>query len=159
MTSAAGQRIVAWLRSSSARTFVLYPLLVVAWELTLNRGHLRLEWPYLSVMAWGYTQYRLCGKYRIARGGGGPGMKNPPVRLVTTGPYGYTRNPMYLGHLVYLIGLGLSLRSLFAAVLTVATAVWFHFRVLRDEAGLVRRFGEAYAAYRGTVKRWIPGLF
>jgi Phospholipid methyltransferase len=159
MTSFGRQKIIARLKSSSARTFVWYPFIVVAWELALNKGRLQLEWLFLPIMAWGYLQYRLCGQYRIERGGGGPGMNTPPERLVTTGPFGYTRNPMYLGHIIFLVGFALSLHSLFGAALAVATAVWFQFRVLRDEDRLIRQFGEPYVAYQEKVKRWIPGIF
>ena len=84
-------------------------------------------------MAWGYLQYRLCGRYRIKHGGGGPSLETPPDRVVSTGPYAYTRNPMYLGHLIYLLGLSLTLRSWLGAVITVAVALWFHRRVIGDE--------------------------
>ena len=59
-------------------------------------------------MIWGYLQYRLCGKYRTTRGGGGPSPEVPAERLVSTGLYAYTRNPMYLGHLFGLSGLSFS---------------------------------------------------
>lgn len=152
-------RIIRRVKGTSSRTFVLYPLITVVWELFLNRGRLRLEPLFLPVMAWGYLQYRLCGRYRIKRGGGGPGMDTPPERLVTTGPFAYARNPMYSGQIIFLIGLALTLHSLFAALLTVATAIWFHFRVLRDERRLLERFGEPYTTYLGKTKRWVPGLF
>lgn len=152
-------RVLGRFKGSSSRTFILYPLITVVWELLLHRGELRLEPLFLPVMAWGYLQYRLCGLYRIKRGGGGPGMDTPPERLVTTGPFAYARNPMYLGHIIFLTGLALTLYSLFAALLAAATAIWFHFRVLRDEQRLTERFGEPYAAYLGRAKRWVPGLF
>jgi protein-S-isoprenylcysteine O-methyltransferase Ste14 len=158
MTSIINQ-VVRSLKGSSSRTFILYPLITVAWELFLNKGSLRFEPLFLPILVWGYLQYRLCGRYRIKRGGGGPGMDTPPERLVSTGPFAYMRNPMYLGHIIFLTGLALTLNSLFAALLTVATAVWFHFRVLRDEQRLVQRFGEPYVAYLGKAKRWLPGLF
>jgi phospholipid methyltransferase len=145
--------------STSFRTFFLYPVIVVAWELALNRGSLRLEPAFLPLLAWGYLQYRLVGRYRIRLGGGGPGMDTPPERLVTTGPFAWCRNPMYLGHVIFLVGLTLALRSELAAVITVATIVWFQFRVRRDERRLAERFGAPYAEYAGRVKRWIPGLF
>ncbi|HLQ25367.1 MAG TPA: isoprenylcysteine carboxylmethyltransferase family protein [Acidiferrobacterales bacterium] len=151
--------VVRRLRSTSFRTFVLYPILTLAWELLLNKGRLRLEPVFLPLMVWGYLQYRLCGQYRIKRGGGGPGLDTPPERLVTTGSFAYTRNPMYLGHIIFLTGLALTLNSLFAALLTVVTTVWFHFRVLGDERRLTQRFGQPYVAYLGKVKRWVPGLF
>jgi len=114
---------------------------------------------FLPLLVWGYLQYRLVGKYRIARGGGGPGMDAPPERLVATGPFAHCRNPMYLGHIIFLLGLTLSLQSVLAAIITVATAVWFQSRVRRDEKRLAQRFGQPYLDYCARVKRWIPGLF
>jgi protein-S-isoprenylcysteine O-methyltransferase Ste14 len=146
------------LGSTSFRTFLLYPVVVVARELALNRGTLRLEPAFLPLLAWGYLQYRLVGKYRIRRGGGGPGMDTPPERLVTSGPFAWCRNPMYLGHIIFLLGLTLSLRSELAAAITIATTVWFQFRVRRDERRLVERFGQPYLAYKARVRRWIPGV-
>ena len=147
------------LRRTPFRTFVLYPLLTVGWELLLNRGRLRLEPLFLPLMLWGYLQYRLCGLYRRKHGGGGPGLETPPERLVTTGIYAWTRNPMYLGHIIFLLGLTLSIRSLLAALITVATAIWFQLRVLGDEEKLAERLGEPYRSYHASVKRWIPGVF
>ncbi|MFQ5684121.1 MAG: methyltransferase family protein [Candidatus Binatia bacterium] len=141
------------------RTFFLYPLITLVWELALNKGNLWLEPLFLPLMLWGYLQYRLCGLYRIKHGGGGPGLQTPPERLVAIGPYAYSRNPMYLGHIIFLIGLTLTLKSLFAALITIVTAVWFHFRVLGDERSLVERLGQPYVDYLASVKRWLPGLF
>jgi len=95
----------------------------------------------------------------MKRGGGGPGPEKPPDRLVTTGPYAYTRNPMYLGHLIFLTGLTLTLGSLPALLITIGTALWFHFRVLDDEKKMAGRFGAPYIEYTSGVRRWIPGLF
>jgi hypothetical protein len=147
------------LGSTSFRTFLLYPVLVVAWELALHRGRLRLEPWFLPLLAWGYLQYRLVGNYRIRRGGGGPGMDTPPERLVTGGAFAFCRNPMYLGHIIFLAGLALALQSWLAAALAAGTAVWFQFRVRRDERRLEERFGEPYREYRARVKRWVPGWF
>jgi protein-S-isoprenylcysteine O-methyltransferase Ste14 len=152
-------RIAKQLGSTSFRTFFLYPVIVVSWELLLHNGQLPLEPWFLPLLAWGYLQYRLIGQYRIRRGGGGPGMDTPPDRLVTIGPFAYCRNPMYLGHIIFLLGLTLSLHSALAALITVATAVWFQFRVQRDERRLRERFGQPYLDYMTHVRRWIPGLF
>jgi len=147
------------LGGTSFRTFVLYPVLVVAFELWLNDGRLRLQAWGLPLLAWGYLQYRLVGRYRLRLGGGGPGMETPPERLVTSGPFAFCRNPMYLGHLIFLAGLALSLRSWAGAAVALATAAWLQFRVLRDERRLGERFGEPYLQYCSRVKRWIPALF
>jgi protein-S-isoprenylcysteine O-methyltransferase Ste14 len=145
-----------WLRKSPVQTFLLLPLIVIAWELA-TRGVLRVHAWFVLMMLWGYLQYRLCGRYRIRLGGGGPGLSGaPPERLVETGIYAWTRNPMYLGHIVYMIGVALTFQSWFAAAIAIARTIWFHFRVLKDERGLEQRFGEPYLAYKARVRRWIP---
>jgi len=66
---------------------------------------------------------------------------------------------MYLGHLIFLIGLTLTLKSWLAASITVATAVWFHRRVVGDEKKLIQILGQPYVNYMAAVKRWVPALF
>ena len=141
------------------RTFVIYPTIVVAWELAVNGTRLQPSFYFVPLMIWGYLQYRLCGRYRLTLGGGGPGLETPPERLVATGLYAYTRNPMYLGHIIFLVGLSLTLKSWLAALITISTAIWFHMRVVGDENKLTERLGNPYIDYLRRVKRWIPGLF
>jgi Phospholipid methyltransferase len=148
-----------FLSRTPVRTFLLYPLITLVWEWIIHGSQIEINPWFLPLMIWGYLQYRLCGGYRGKRGGGGPGPEVPPDRLVTTGLYAYTRNPMYLGHLIFLIGLTLTLRSWLAALITVAVAVWFHCRVRADERNLAVKLGQEYVEYTKTVKRWIPGLF
>lgn len=152
-------KIVRFFSRTPVRTFVIYPVLTLAWELMVHGGGLALNPWCLPLMLWGYLQYRLCGLYRFKHGGGGPGLENPPKRLVVTGPYAWSRNPMYLGHIIFLTGLTLTLKSWFAALITASVAVWFHLRVLGDEKKLIERLGEPYRNYLASVKRWIPGLF
>ena len=145
--------------STPARIFILYPLCVIAFELAIRRGQLVfVPWGAL-LLAWGYLQYRLVGDYRLQHGGGGPGFTVPPEHLVVSGVYAYTRNPMYLGHLIFMLGLAVTFWSWFALALLAGHLVWYHRRVLHDEAGLRARFGAQYATYQSRVKRWIPGLF
>jgi protein-S-isoprenylcysteine O-methyltransferase Ste14 len=150
---------VRFIGRTPVRTFVVYPMVILAWELIIHRGSLAPNLWYLPVMLWGYLQYRLCGLYRIKHGGGGPGLETPPERLVVTGPYALSRNPMYLGHIIFLTGLALTVTSWLAALITVSVAVWFHIRVLGDEKKLIERLGAPYQHYLASVKRWIPGLF
>ena len=156
------QRLRRWFASTPNRTFVVYPVSVLAFELGLHRGHIEFNlfnlWA-APLLIWGYLQYRLTGRYRRKLGGGGPGTEVPPLRLVTSGPYQYTRNPMYLGHLIFLLGLGLTLRSWAGLALGAVTALWFHRRVLRDEARLEALFAPDYAVYCSRVARWIPAIF
>jgi protein-S-isoprenylcysteine O-methyltransferase Ste14 len=156
--SAAGRAAARWLSSTSNRTFVLWPVVIFAAEAALQQGIPRIEILGLPLLAWGYLQYRLVGNYRLREGGGGPGISVPPERLVSGGPYRWCRNPMYLGHLIFLAGLAFALDSWLAAALFVLHAVWFDRRVRDDEARLSALFGDSYLEYRARVKRWIPGL-
>jgi protein-S-isoprenylcysteine O-methyltransferase Ste14 len=151
-------RIQRWLARTPVQTFILCPLAVAAFEAVLHSGRLTLVPWGAPLLAWGYLQYRLVGRYRLSLAGGSAGMEVPPERIITTGPYRYTRNPMYLGHLIFFAGLAILFWSWFAVILLVLRAFWFHRRVLRDEARLEKIFGEPYAAYRSRVKRWIPGV-
>jgi protein-S-isoprenylcysteine O-methyltransferase Ste14 len=151
-------KILRWLRRTPVQTVILCPLAVIAFELALNRGRLTIVPWGLPLLAWGYLQYLLVGNYRLPRAGGSPGMNVPPERIIAAGPYRYTRNPMYLGHLIFLTGLAVTFWSWFALILLVARAIWFHRRVLHDEERLRKLFGTEYTAYCGRVKRWIPGV-
>jgi protein-S-isoprenylcysteine O-methyltransferase Ste14 len=70
----------------------------------------------------------------------------------------HVRNPMYLGHLSFMLGLALTFWSWFALILLGLRAARFQSRVRHDGARLETTFGAEYAAYRARVKRWIPGL-
>jgi protein-S-isoprenylcysteine O-methyltransferase Ste14 len=151
-----------WLRGllerTPLRTFVIYPLCVIAFELAVRGGLVIEPWGVL-LLAWGYLQYRLTGHHRVQHGGGGPGITVPPKHIVDDGLYAYTRNPMYLGHLIFMLGLAVTFWSWFALILFAVNAIWFHRRVLDDEARLQALFGAHYTDYQARVKRWIPGLF
>ena len=147
-----------WLESTSNRTFIAWPLALLAVEALVQQGMPVIRWWALPLLAWGYLQYRLVGNYRARIGGGGPGISIAPDRIVEAGPYRWVRNPMYLGHLIFFAGLALVLGSWIALAVLVFHVVWFHGRVREDEARLAALFGESYRDYCRRVKRWIPGL-
>jgi protein-S-isoprenylcysteine O-methyltransferase Ste14 len=156
MRNLVSARILRWLQRTPVHTFVICPLLVIAFELALNRGRLTMTPWGAPLLAWGYLQYLLVGNYRLQRAGGTPGMDAMPERIIVAGPYRSTRNPMYLGHLIFMLGLVLTFQSWFALILLVARAIWFHRRVLHDETRLEKTFGVEYSTYQARVKRWIP---
>ena len=144
------------LRGTSTRTFLAIPLAVLA-EQALRRRPLHPGWA--PVMVWGYLQYRLAGTYRITRAGGPPGMsQGQPERLVTTGVYAHTRNPMYMGHMVFLTGLTLATRSPLSLAVTAGLVHWFDERARADHRRLITIFGKPYREYAARVPRWLPGL-
>jgi protein-S-isoprenylcysteine O-methyltransferase Ste14 len=78
------------------------------------------------------------------------------ARLVTTGPYAFTRNPMYLGLSIAALGLAIWVGSwpmLAAPPLTFFVAARFHTPF--EEAKMRRQFGAHYDAYAARVRRWI----
>ena len=76
--------------------------------------------------------------------------------IVESGLYGFTRNPMYLGMAIAMVGVATLLRSWSAMVLVpVAIAVIDHWVIAREEAFLASKFGAAYDAYRERVPRWL----
>ena len=150
--------LLRFLARTPVHTFVLLPLIVVACELILRGGTLAFDPWGVPLLAWGYAQYRLVGKFRTAHGGGGPGIDVPPTHVVTEGPFRVSRNPMYLGHLIFMLGLAVTLHSYVALALLVLRAIRFHRRVVADEARLIERFGAEYTEYMRRVKRWVPGV-
>lgn len=78
-------------------------------------------------------------------------------RLTVTGPYAFTRNPLYLGSLI--IGLGAAAASvqLWFAVVFVAFFAWMYGATMRAEAERLREeFGEAYVRYSERVPLLLP---
>lgn len=76
-------------------------------------------------------------------------------QLVITGIYSYTRNPMYLAMLMFLIGFGLRLGNAFNTI-TAAGFVYFmnHFQIKREEEALTKLFGKQYKLYVKATRRW-----
>ncbi len=79
-----------------------------------------------------------------------------PTVMVTDGLYRWTRNPMYLGMVLVLVGSGLLIGTVPALVIAAAFAAVVDRRYIRyEEAAMHRRFGDAYTAYARRTRRWI----
>jgi protein-S-isoprenylcysteine O-methyltransferase Ste14 len=80
----------------------------------------------------------------------------PSAALVTTGPYRFTRNPMYLGmaflYLAFALGLGFVWPLIVLPLVLVAVD---RLLIAREEAYLVRRFGQSYRDYLKATRRWL----
>jgi protein-S-isoprenylcysteine O-methyltransferase Ste14 len=99
-----------------------------------------------------------CVAWFVVAGRGTPAPFDPPRSFVPGGPYGWVRNPMYLGALLVLAGFGLWHASLSMVLLALPALILAHlFVVLYEEPTLRRRFGLPYVAYLAQVNRWIPG--
>lgn len=80
----------------------------------------------------------------------------PATRLVTTGVYRLTRNPMYLGMALLYVAFAIVFDSLLALVLLPVVLVVIQTHVIaKEEAYLQRKFDDEYLAYKTRVRRWI----
>ena len=82
--------------------------------------------------------------------------REPVSRLVTTGPFRYTRNPAYLAMTMIYTGLASLVNALSCMPLLPAVLLVIQRGVIeREECYLEDRFGEEYLRYKAQVRRWI----
>jgi protein-S-isoprenylcysteine O-methyltransferase Ste14 len=80
----------------------------------------------------------------------------PSLTIVRTGPFRFTRNPMYLALCLLQAALGFFLNDWITLLFVVPLALIFHYGViLREERYLTAKFGELYLQYKREVRRWI----
>ncbi len=78
-------------------------------------------------------------------------------RLVTSGPFGYVRNPLYIGNMLLYTGFGIMSALPWLVVITLAWFIFqYHMIVSREEEFLESKFGQEYDLYRKAVPRFIP---
>jgi protein-S-isoprenylcysteine O-methyltransferase Ste14 len=76
--------------------------------------------------------------------------------LVVSGVYAFTRNPMYLGSLLVLIGWAIYLSNALAFLLLPVFILYMNrFQIEPEERALTSRFGQEFAAYKSRVRRWL----
>ena len=92
----------------------------------------------------------------LRRAGTGIRAYEPTTALVTTGPYRYSRNPIYLGFTLSQAGIGIVLNNAWVLGLLIPTVALIITQVIvREERYLERRIGAPYLQYRASVRRWI----
>lgn len=96
--------------------------------------------------------------YLWKEGRGTPSLKAPTVRLVTSGPYRYCRNPIQLGAFFYILGLGCLFSSLLTGVVaaSVGLAVGLIYLAVVEERELATRFGGEYEEYKQQTPMLVP---
>ena len=102
----------------------------------------------LALVAWAVAT--------ITRAGSNVPTNMPTTTIVEAGPYRFTRNPIYLGMFLGLVGLAIAFDSLWLLGTLVPFAFVIRYGVVaREEAYLERKFGDAYNHYRARVRRWL----
>jgi protein-S-isoprenylcysteine O-methyltransferase Ste14 len=102
----------------------------------------------VPLLLWCTREFYVAGRGTLA-----PWM--PPQQLVTSGPYRYSRNPMYVAVTLILSGWALGFRSWPLALYALAVLAAFHVRVsVHEEPFLARAHGAEWTTYRARVPRW-----
>jgi protein-S-isoprenylcysteine O-methyltransferase Ste14 len=103
----------------------------------------------LFLLLWCVREFYVAGRGTLAPW-------DPPQRLVTTGPYRISRNPMYISVVTILAGWCALWDSRTLVIYTVLFLCGFHLRVLLfEEPWAARQFGPQWELYRARVPRWV----
>jgi protein-S-isoprenylcysteine O-methyltransferase Ste14 len=83
-------------------------------------------------------------------------VRKPTSAIITDGPYRISRNPIYMSMLLLYLGIGIMIDGVWILLLAAPLVLVIQYGViLREEAYLERKFGEAYLTYKQSVRRWI----
>lgn len=149
MSRAPRCRPVVWWLASAVLAVVLH---VSGPGLRIVTGPWRLAGGLLFL--WGIVE--ILRGARHLEGEGTTHTMGTPTALVTDGPFARSRNPIYVAMALALVGVAVALGSVWALGGPLAF-VWVLDRsvVPWEEERLTAAFGEAYAAYRARVRRWL----
>lgn len=131
----------------------LFPALIVQYQNTavsnLTTG-LCLIVPGVIVLLWCVRDFLISGQGTLAPW-------DPPKKLVVSGLYQYSRNPMYVGVILIICGWIVLYFSILLAVYGLFLGSAFYTRVIfGEEPVLTRQFGDQWLAYSQNVPRWLP---
>lgn len=138
--------MVAWAAAGVGLQW-LWPLSLPDWQV--------LEWVARGLLVPGVVTV-VWSLAVLSRAGTTAEHSEPTTRLVTTGPFRFSRNPIYAGLTAILVGLSLEWGSpyllVFALAFPLALQRW---TVRPEEAYLEREFGEEFRRYRSSVRQWL----
>jgi protein-S-isoprenylcysteine O-methyltransferase Ste14 len=112
-------------------------------------------WPIGAVLVLGAVALFLLSFHEFRAAGTSVRGQKPATTIVRTGPYRFTRNPIYLSFILLVIGLSIWFNNLWLLVTLVPPLVFIAAVVIpREERYLDGKFPE-YSAYRAAVRRWM----
>ena len=95
------------------------------------------------------------GLLEHGRNGNDPDPRQPDVTVMTGGIYRRTRNPIYVGYMLILAGIGVWAGSWWVVAMLIPAYLVIRYGVVaREEKYLEAKFGETYTAYKTSVRRW-----
>jgi protein-S-isoprenylcysteine O-methyltransferase Ste14 len=136
-------------------TFILVLVLHWIWRLRIVEDASYLIWPgvALTVLA---VAIAMWGRSTMHAAGTNISPLKPANSIVTTGPFRFTRNPLYLSITLLYLGLTLISNTWWGMICLFPLVVVMHNGVvLREEYYLEQKFGETYRNYRATVRRYL----
>jgi protein-S-isoprenylcysteine O-methyltransferase Ste14 len=81
---------------------------------------------------------------------------HPTSKVVETGVFAISRNPLYLGSAIVILGIALAMNILWTLVTLIASIIVCHYvLIIPEEKYLAEKFGEDYENYTATVHRWL----
>jgi len=115
-----------------------------------------LSFPFLGI---GFFLW-IWSVWRFIQSKGTPIPINPPPKLVTNGPYAYTRNPMLTGIIFVLFGIGIFVGSISLVFIFTPMFIFFLFLGLKyiEEPELEKRLGKEYLEYKKRTPMIIPRI-
>jgi len=82
--------------------------------------------------------------------------RKPTTKIVSTGLYAYSRNPIYMALCLISTGIGIRANSLIMILSVIPLAVLLYWAAIRkEEAYLERKFSDEYLRYKNKVRRWL----
>ncbi len=80
----------------------------------------------------------------------------PTIKIISTGIYQYSRNPIYTGFCLISIGIGIFLNSFWILISFIPLAILVYYAAIKkEEMYLEKKFGEEYISYKNKVRRWL----
>jgi protein-S-isoprenylcysteine O-methyltransferase Ste14 len=102
----------------------------------------------IALFAYSVATFRAAGTPVPAR--------KPTTMIVRTGPYRFSRNPIYLAFSLLQLGIAIWVNSVWLLATLVAAVALIHYVVIpKEEQYLERRFGPHYLDYEASVRRWL----
>ncbi len=81
---------------------------------------------------------------------------SPAGGLITSGPFRFSRNPIYLGMLVALMGWMLLIPAMLSLIILIGAILDLRYQALEEEGYLIRTYGADYAVWAREVGRFVP---
>ena len=152
---------IAWSQELRIRALLVLPFIVLLRTGVMN--HLGRHWSVSSATA-GLVLFisglifAVWARLHIAHNWGTPMSRKDDTELVSSGPYGLVRHPIYSGILTAGVGTALALNWNWFVIVALA-GVYFMYSATMEEHNLTEQFPVAYPRYQSVTKRFIPFIF